>query len=58
MINGQYTGLEKPFRMFDLPLGTALQKLGFSAARIEGQPTSLVTNARDLLVWVPDVFEI
>ena len=58
MINHQHTGLKKSFRMFDLPVCTALQKLGFSAAGVEGQPISLVTNARDFLVRVSDVFKI
>lgn len=58
MINDQHTGLEKPFWMFDLPVGTALQKLGFSAAGVEGQPVAIVADTRDLLVWVSDVFEI
>ena len=44
--------------MFDLPVSTALQKLSFSTAGVEGQPISLVTNARDLLVWVTNIFKV
>lgn len=58
MIDHQHAGLEKTLRVFDLPVGTALQKLGFSAAGIESQPTSLVTNARYLLVWVTNIFKV
>ena len=58
LINYQHTGLKKPFWMLNFPVGTALQELGFSAAGIERQPVALVTNTRDLLVRVSDVFEI
>ena len=58
MINYQYTGLEKPLGVFDLPIGTALQKRRFSAAGEEGQPISFVAYARDLLVWVTNILEI
>ena len=44
--------------MFDLPVGTALQELSFSSTGVEGQPISLVTNARDLLVWVTNIFKV
>jgi len=58
LIDHQHAGLEKPFWMFDLPIGTALQKLRFSSAGVESQPTSLVTNARYLLVWVTNIFKV
>ena len=58
LIDHKHTGLEEALGMFDLPVGTALQKLGFSAARIKGQPIALVTNAWDFLVWVTDILKV
>ena len=58
LIDHQHAGLEKTLRMFDLPVGTALQKLGFSSAGVESQPVAIITNARYLLVWVTNIFKV
>ena len=58
LIDHKHTGLEEAFRVLDLPVGTALQKLAFSAARIKGQPIALVTNAWDFLVWVTNILKV
>lgn len=58
LVYHQYAGLKKAFWMFDFPVCTTLQKLGFSAAGIKGQPVSLVTDARYFLVRIANTFEI
>ena len=44
--------------MLNFPVGTALQELGFSSTGEEGQPISLVSNGRNLLVWVTNIFKV
>ena len=57
MINDQHTGLEEPFWMFDLPVGTALQEFCFPVAGIKREPVALVTDARNFLVRISNTIE-